>query len=47
MRKLTNQELNKISGGGISWGLASLIAAGATFIIGVIDGYIRPLACNR
>lgn len=45
MTELSSNELNEIhGGGGISLGLA--IFAGITFIIGVIDGYVRPLKCN-
>lgn len=45
MKELSNTELNEVhGGGGISLGLA--IFAGVTFIIGVIDGYVRPLKCN-
>ena len=46
MHNLTKDELKKINGGGVSFGVGLLIAAGVTFLIGVIDGYIRPLACN-
>ena len=43
--RLSSNELNEIhGGGGISLGLA--IFAGITFLIGVIDGYVRPLKCN-
>lgn len=45
MKELSVKELNSISGGNhFAIGLA--IAAGITFIIGVIDGYVRPLRCN-
>lgn len=44
MEKLETKELQKISGGGLGTGL--LIGAGVIFLIGVIDGYIRPLKCN-
>lgn len=44
MTKLNNNELEKVSAGGLGIGL--LIGAGVIFIIGVIDGYVRPLACN-
>lgn len=45
MRELSSNELNEVNGGGgISFGLA--VFAGITFIIGVIDGYVRPLKCN-
>lgn len=42
--KLENSELKNIQGGGIGIGL--LIGAGIVFLIGVIDGYVRPLKCN-
>ena len=44
MKKLNEKELNEVSAGG--FGLGLLIGAGIVFIIGVIDGYMRPLACN-
>ncbi len=44
MERLGKNELKKISGGGLGTGL--LIGAGVIFLIGVIDGYIRPLKCN-
>ena len=44
METLKKQELCKIQGGG--FGLYCLISAGIVFIIGAIDGYIRPLKCN-
>ena len=46
MEKLNNKELSQINGGGISFGIGCLIAAGIVFLIGVIDGYMRPLKCN-
>ncbi len=42
--ELNKKELMKVNGGG--FGLGLLIGAGVCFIIGVIDGYIRPLKCN-
>lgn len=44
---LEERELKQISGGGFSLGLGALIGAGITFLIGIIDGYIRPLACHK
>jgi hypothetical protein len=43
--KLENKELENIRGGGFGF----LIGIGAfiTFLIGVIDGYVRPLKCNK
>lgn len=46
MKELTAVELNKITGGGISLGTAALISLGIAFVVGVIDGYLRPLKCN-
>lgn len=42
--KITNEELKKINGGGFNLFLA--IGAGIVFLIGLIDGYVRPLKCN-
>lgn len=45
MKELNSNELSNINGGsGFAIGLG--IVAGITFIIGVIDGYVRPLRCN-
>ena len=46
MKKLNNNEMKKINGGGVNIGLWVGIAAGVTFVIGLIDGLIRPLKCN-
>ncbi len=41
MKELTNLELNNISGGGFSIGLAAAIAAGVIFALGFLDGWIN------
>lgn len=46
MKKLEKHELIKVNGGGMSVGLGLLIGAGVVFIIGLIDGFVRPLSCN-
>lgn len=38
-------ELHNINGGSKAI-IGIAIIAGITFIIGVIDGYVRPLRCN-
>lgn len=43
---LDKKELLKVNGGGIGFGTLTLIGAGIVFLIGVIDGYVRPLKCN-
>ena len=47
MEKLNENNLKKITGGGLSiWGAIG-ITAGVVFIIGVIDGFVRPLKCHE
>ncbi len=46
MQLICNSELKKISGGGISFGAIFGISAGLTFLIGLLDGYVRPLSCR-
>lgn len=44
MKEMTKNELKQINGGGL-WFTFGIIA-GIVFLIGVIDGYVRPLKCN-
>lgn len=46
MKNLNDKELMNINGGGVNIGAIVGIAAGITFLIGLIDGIIRPLKCN-
>jgi lactobin A/cerein 7B family class IIb bacteriocin len=39
--KLNNQELLNINGGSINWGTVFGIASGVSFIIGVLNGFLR------
>ncbi len=42
---MKEKELLQVEGGG--WLLIAGVVAGAiTFVIGVIDGFIRPLSCH-
>ena len=44
--KLNTIELQEIKGGGVGFGLfAGLVGLGA-FLIGVLDGIMRPLPCR-
>ncbi len=43
---LKKNELMKISGGAVSYGAVALIIAGMIFLVGVADGYVRPLKCK-
>ena len=46
--ELSKENLNQIVGGGkFNYSLATLIGTGLMFLIGLIDGYLRPLSCNR
>ena len=47
MNKISNNKLKEIKGGGINLGLAAGISATLSFIIGIIDGWINPIKCNR
>lgn len=43
---LEKEELLEIYGGAISYGLMTAIVGGIVFIIGIVDGYLRPLKCR-
>ena len=43
--KLKDSELKQITGG-TKIGLIAALAAAVTFVIGLIDGYVRPLGCR-
>ena len=46
--ELSRDDLINITGGGkINYGLLSAISAGIMFLIGLVDGYLRPLSCNK
>ena len=47
MNVLSNEELMMVKGGGISAAVLAGIVAAGIFLIGVIDGILRPLACNK
>ncbi len=44
---MTKEELLTVTGGGVSVGLIAGIGAAITFIIGILDGYLRPQRCNE
>ena len=46
MRSIEENELKQVEGGGFSWGVAAGIVAAITFVIGIVDGYVNPTACN-
>lgn len=46
MINLKDKELMNIEGGGFNAGVAALIAAGISFMVGIFDGIVRPLKCR-
>ena len=46
MVEVTREEAKMIVGGKNKWTIGVIIGVVATFIAGIIDGYLRPLSCN-
>lgn len=46
MQKLTNKELIMVEGGFAICGLLGIVG-GLAFLVGIIDGFVRPLKCNK
>lgn len=46
MKKIDTCESKNIYGGGLSLGVAALIGAGISFVIGVFDGWTRMFKCR-
>ena len=46
MKKLKDEELMKINGGGFNIGIAAAIIGGISFLVGIFDGVVRPLKCR-
>ena len=44
---LTEKEMYNIEGGKVSWSIVGAVGAILTLIAGIIDGYLRPLKCNK
>ena len=47
MEELKKEKLKEITGGGLTLWSAIGIGAGIVFLIGVIDGFVRPLPCHE
>ena len=47
VKEVQTNELKTVYGGSISIGAGLAIVAGIVFIIGAIDGYLRPLSCHK
>ncbi len=46
IKELDNSELIALNGGSLSVGAWIAIGGGVVFLIGVLDGMVRPLACH-
>ena len=47
MNMLSNAQLKEINGGAISWlAVAGVIVGLGAFIIGIVDGFLRPYRCR-
>ena len=46
MQKIDNNDLKKIKGGGINWSLWAGVGGLASFIVGLVDGFIHTKKCN-
>jgi len=45
--KLNENEMEKVVGGGLSWGAIAGLASGIVFIIGLLSGYTNPTKCKN
>ncbi|MGI6329830.1 MAG: class IIb bacteriocin, lactobin A/cerein 7B family [Bacilli bacterium] len=45
MKELQKEELLMINGGLGIWAIIGIVS-GITFLIGLLDGFVRPLKCN-
>lgn len=45
--KLTKNELLEVTGGSVNWTAISVIGTIVSFIAGIVDGYLRPIKCNK
>lgn len=44
--EMSKKELLNVIGGGINIGVVAGISALITFVIGIVDGYLRPQKCS-
>lgn len=46
MKELNKNEMLSIKAGGISAGAIAVIGGCIAFIVGILDGYVRPFKCR-
>jgi len=44
---LTQNEMLNIEGGRINWSIVSFWGGAIALVAGIIDGFLRPLKCNK
>lgn len=44
---INNTELKEVEGGSSKWIIAGVAGGIISFVIGIVDGYLRPLKCNK
>ena len=44
---LKDEELAMINGGAVKYTVLAIVAGVVAFAVGIIDGYLRPLPCNK
>ena len=44
--KLNEKQMLDVNGGAVKWGVIAGFGAFASFVIGVIDGWMNPKKCN-
>ncbi|MBQ7104832.1 MAG: hypothetical protein IJN90_03150 [Bacilli bacterium] len=47
MTEIREKELENVKGGGISPWIAFGVGAAVVFLIGLYDGFVRPLGCRE
>ena len=47
MKKLSDNEMYEVEAGAFSKFTLGVVAGVGVFIVGVIDGFLRPLKCHR
>lgn len=45
--EIQENELYNITGGAIKYGVWAIAGGLITLIVGIIDGFLRPLSCNK
>ena len=45
--ELKQEELTSINGGAFKYGIIGAFVIAGTFIIGIVDGFLRPYPCRK